>query len=217
MTVFRTPREAFAWLANATRGPGAAKVSLEPRVQETRHFDDETVMRMLQLVYGEPPIGCGLRRGSKLEVDLGHWALRKEPAPSKRVAAFARRLDYRLKKHGLKRHNPARPTVRVDMDEDSGTPRRSAHIDETRPTERQADCLEAVIEYQRENGIAPSIREITELMGLSHLSINMAREHLLALERKGWLKLVRRDGQCVPRGIVVLSDGFSGTPKTSWS
>lgn len=218
MTVFRTAREAFAWLANATRGPRLAQLKLEPRIQESRYVDDWTLHQLGPLVYGPPPTGCGLKRGSALERDVMHWALRKEPTQSRKVDAFARRLTYRLKKHGLKRIGPVRPTTRIDRDEDTGQVRRSAHVDETKPTERQADCLEAVIEYQRANGgVSPSIRELAEAMGLSPMSAHGARDHLLALERKGWIKLLRSEGTCIARGIVVLSDRLTGTPKDSWT
>jgi len=66
-------------------------------------------------------------------------------------------------------------------------------------TPGQADCLRQVIEYIREHGIAPTRRELVRLAGQK--STNGVRQILLALEKKGYVKL-HPPGRV--RNIVVL-------------
>lgn len=54
-----------------------------------------------------------------------------------------------------------------------------------RLTKKQAQVLEYVTEYIRDNGYAPSYREIGEALGLS--STATVHEHVKNLERKGYL------------------------------
>lgn len=62
---------------------------------------------------------------------------------------------------------------------------------------RQGELLEYLRGYIKEHGCAPSIREVRVFMGLA--STNGAREHLLALERKGYIQ--RHKGR--PRGVTL--------------
>ncbi len=65
-------------------------------------------------------------------------------------------------------------------------------------TLRQREVYGIITQRIRWNGIAPSVREIGRAMGLR--SPSSVHQHLLALERKGW---IRRGGQ----GIVVSGSG----------
>ncbi len=63
-------------------------------------------------------------------------------------------------------------------------------------SERQAEILRFVIEYQRRNGTAPTQWEISEACGAPpYYSLN-------ALERKGYIRRQYKQ----PRSIVVLHD-----------
>ncbi len=66
-------------------------------------------------------------------------------------------------------------------------------------TPRQTGCLRHIIEYIRENGIAPTRRELVRLA--DQKSTNGVRQILLALEKKGYVKL-HPPGRV--RNIVVL-------------
>lgn len=66
-------------------------------------------------------------------------------------------------------------------------------------TPRQTSCLKHIIEYIREHGIAPTRRELVRLAGQK--STNGVRQILLALEKKGYLRLHPPGGV---RNIVVL-------------
>lgn len=55
-------------------------------------------------------------------------------------------------------------------------------------TARQLQVLEFIKENIRDNGMPPTVAEVTEAMGLS--STNAARGHLQALERKGAIELI---------------------------
>lgn len=54
-------------------------------------------------------------------------------------------------------------------------------------TPRQQEVLGAMRRYIREHGIAPTIQDIAEAMGLTKTSVH---EHLVTLERDGHLKRV---------------------------
>lgn len=63
-------------------------------------------------------------------------------------------------------------------------------------TERQKEILSFIEDYIRENGIAPSIREIARRFGIQ---IKAVQDHIKALERKGVIKKLPGKG----RGIIV--------------
>src|SRR5438045_4862495 len=65
-------------------------------------------------------------------------------------------------------------------------------------TERQRDILQFIREYQRENGIAPTHREICDRFGFS--SYGTVYKHLSLLEKKG---LIRRDWN-QKRGVELI-------------
>lgn len=52
-------------------------------------------------------------------------------------------------------------------------------------TDRQSECLQFIGKFIREKGYAPGFREIGTEMGI--VSINGVRDHLRALERKGYI------------------------------
>ncbi|MDC7862249.1 LexA family protein [Pantoea ananatis] len=56
-------------------------------------------------------------------------------------------------------------------------------------TDTQQHALEFIRGYIRENGLSPTIIEIAEGMGWK--SLNLAVNHINALERKGYLKIKR--------------------------
>ncbi len=68
-------------------------------------------------------------------------------------------------------------------------------------TERQAQVLDYIRSYRRENGYAPALRDIGKRFGIR--STNGCSDHLKALERKGFIEVDHR----VSRGIVVLDQG----------
>src|SRR5512139_785180 len=53
-------------------------------------------------------------------------------------------------------------------------------------TKRQEEILDFIVERVRDEGFPPTLKEIAERFGLA--SPNAARDHVLALERKGFLK-----------------------------
>ena len=53
-------------------------------------------------------------------------------------------------------------------------------------TKRQEEILDFIVERVRDEGFPPTLKEIAERFGLA--SANAARDHVLALERKGFLK-----------------------------
>lgn len=62
----------------------------------------------------------------------------------------------------------------------------------------QAKILRYVISFQRSKGFPPTRGELCDKFGWK--SKNSAQEHLVAIERKGWLRLWPE----TPRGISVL-------------
>lgn len=73
-------------------------------------------------------------------------------------------------------------------------------------TDKQQATLDFIRAYIRENGMAPTNKEITAGMGWA--SANNAQAHLQALQRKGWLK-VRRGAS---RGIVLTGRAIVDIP-----
>ena len=67
-----------------------------------------------------------------------------------------------------------------------------------RITNRQQAVLDGIVEYQKQYGFAPSIRELCKICNLSSTSTVAA--HLKSLEDKGYIK--RKED--APRAIVVL-------------
>lgn len=73
-------------------------------------------------------------------------------------------------------------------------------------TDKQQATLEFIRAYIRENGMAPTNKEIT--VGMGWASANNAQSHLQALQRKGWLK-IRRGAS---RGIVITGSAIVDIP-----
>ena len=67
-------------------------------------------------------------------------------------------------------------------------------------TDRQREIYDWIAAYYRANGSSPAIREIAKRFGIK--STNGVNDHLLSMERKGWIKL-RGGGRA--RQIQVLS------------
>ena len=65
-------------------------------------------------------------------------------------------------------------------------------------TDRQSEVLTVIADYIKDNGFPPTRMDISDEMGFS--SPNAAQEHLEALERKGWIKVL----PAISRGLVVL-------------
>lgn len=67
-------------------------------------------------------------------------------------------------------------------------------------TGRQKQVLGCIIDYQREHGFSPSIRDLCEMTGLrSSSSIHF---HLKALEEKGYIERLR---EC-PRAVSIVRE-----------
>lgn len=60
-----------------------------------------------------------------------------------------------------------------------------------RLTERQKEILFFLHAYIEEEGYAPSFREILEFIGAKPSSVVAARDHLDAIEKKGYIKRAR--------------------------
>ncbi len=73
-------------------------------------------------------------------------------------------------------------------------------------TERQFEVLEFIEKVMEEQGMPPTVAEITDGLGLS--STNGVRGHLQALARKGAIELIPN----ASRGIRVLRDDPEGLP-----
>lgn len=69
-------------------------------------------------------------------------------------------------------------------------------------TSRQAKVYEFMIDFYREHGIPPSLREIGNHFGFD--SPNGARAHLRLLVRKGWARQLRTH---TPRGFIPITPG----------
>jgi repressor LexA len=77
-------------------------------------------------------------------------------------------------------------------------------------TQRQRDALDVIRQSLRERGIPPTLREIAVAMGIRSRSNHVVRDHLKALERKGYIAL----DTCRARGIKLMNEpgrpGFTG-------
>ena len=58
-------------------------------------------------------------------------------------------------------------------------------VDRTPLTEKQQNVYESIMQYQRVNGYAPTIREICKMVGVASTSSVYA--HLKILEEKGYI------------------------------
>ena len=70
-------------------------------------------------------------------------------------------------------------------------------VQEPKITDKQRDILEFIWRRVRELGSPPTQREIAERF---EISASTAREHLHALERRGWIKIDRGKS----RGIKIV-------------
>jgi len=90
-------------------------------------------------------------------------------------------------------------------------------------TKRQEEILDFIVEGVRDEGFPPTLKEIAGRFGLA--SPNAARDHVLALERKGFLKRtgvksralslspsLRAVAAAAPRGWPLLGVVPAGTP-----
>jgi len=89
-------------------------------------------------------------------------------------------------------------------------------------TKRQEEILDFIVGGVRDEGFPPTLKEIAERFGLA--SANAARDHVLALERKGFLKRTGvksralslapslRAVAAAPRGWPLLGVVPAGTP-----
>lgn len=65
-------------------------------------------------------------------------------------------------------------------------------------TERESEVLNAIIEYIKQNGYGPSVREIGEVVGLK--STSTVHVHLKHLQEKGFIE--RKEN--FPRALRVI-------------
>lgn len=65
-------------------------------------------------------------------------------------------------------------------------------------TEKEAQILNVIVDYIKENGYAPSVREIGKLVGLK--STSTVHEYLKRLQEKGYIE--RKEN--FPRTLKVL-------------
>ncbi len=61
-------------------------------------------------------------------------------------------------------------------------------------TDRQREVYDFIIEFRRENGFAPTIREISHSF---NFNIKSAHDHLKALARKGWIKRAGKGSRAI--------------------
>lgn len=66
-------------------------------------------------------------------------------------------------------------------------------------TDRQQEIYYWIDDYIHEHGYPPTRKEISEGTGMK--SPNAAQEHLMSLERKGWIRVA----PAIARGITVLA------------
>ncbi len=76
-------------------------------------------------------------------------------------------------------------------------------------TERQAQVLDYIRSFRKENGYPPTLREIGKRMGTG--STNGTSDHLRALERKGFISI----DSMTARGIVLLDQSVPGEIDTT--
>lgn len=72
-------------------------------------------------------------------------------------------------------------------------------------TNRQKEVLNFIVLFIRDNGMPPTIREIADALGIN--STNAANDHLVALEKKGYIERV----PMTSRGIKLLPSAFAET------
>ncbi len=73
-------------------------------------------------------------------------------------------------------------------------------------TEKQARVFNFIVKYKEESGYPPTVREITQNLGLS--GPNSAKKFLDILERKGWIKKTARSS----RAIEILNEAKKVLP-----
>lgn len=85
---------------------------------------------------------------------------------------------------------------------------------ERRLTPRQAEMLRIIRRQVREQGVAPTTRELGKLMGVR--SSNGTTEHLAELEKKGFIRRTRRGavlvatpGACAACGAPLAPEAAS--------
>lgn len=69
-------------------------------------------------------------------------------------------------------------------------------------TERQAEIYGFVRDFIRANKYPPTRKQIADAFGFA--SPNAAQEHLLAIEKKGWLRII---GHKMSRGLTLVPHG----------
>jgi repressor LexA len=84
-------------------------------------------------------------------------------------------------------------------------------------TPRQEEILRFIDEQTRENGYPPTLREVADHFGMS--SPNAVRDHLRALEEKGYLRRTAEKSRALivtgrggRRGYPLIGDVAAGTP-----
>ena len=80
-------------------------------------------------------------------------------------------------------------------------------VDRAPLTEKQQNVYESIMQYQRVNGYAPTIREICKMVGVASTSSVYA--HLKILEEKGRKRLYSKEDGCfqsIVRKVITLSN-----------
>ena len=65
-------------------------------------------------------------------------------------------------------------------------------------TSRQQEVLDFLVAYHEQHGFAPSRKDIADEFGFD--SVNASNDHLIALERKGYIQIASG----VARGIRIV-------------
>ena len=82
-------------------------------------------------------------------------------------------------------------------------------------TSRQTAIYQYIRDFIRTNKYPPTRQEIATAFRFA--SPNAAQQHVEALEKKGWIKLVRSNWTCISRGIqLVPHGGKSGGTGSVW-
>src|SRR5512137_906674 len=73
-------------------------------------------------------------------------------------------------------------------------------------TKRQEEILDFIVGWVRDEGFPPTLKEIAGRFGLA--SPNAARDHVLALERKGFLKRTGEKSRalCIPASLRAVEE-----------
>ena len=79
-------------------------------------------------------------------------------------------------------------------------------VDRAPLTEKQQNVYESIMQYQRVNGYAPTIREICKMVGVASTSSVYA--HLKILEEKGYIarKMVFQNNSDLVRKVITLDN-----------